>query len=79
MFFAVIDDDRLFFKVDEVNLPSYEEHNAEQWVIEGDPPSPMPYREVPSSVREDPEALGSWIDAAVEVALRKKKPKRKKS
>ncbi|MFZ4508499.1 MAG: TfoX/Sxy family protein [Fimbriimonas sp.] len=76
VFFAVIDNDRLYFKSDAETDPTYEAHGSAQWVIEGDPPSPMPYREVPASVFAGPD-LGAWIDAAVAVATRKKSaPKR---
>jgi DNA transformation protein len=78
IFFAVIDDDRLFFKVDDITLPDYERFNAEQWFIPGEPPSPQPYREVPSSVLSDPNQIAPWIDAAVGVATRKKAKKPKK-
>jgi DNA transformation protein len=79
VFFAVIDDDKLFFKADDVNGPDYDKFDSSQWVIAGDPPSPLPYREVPDSILADGEAIGIWIDAAVAVALRKKKPSKKKS
>ncbi len=79
IFFAVIDDDRLFFKADSVNDPEFDKYDAQQWVIAGDPPSPMPYREVPAVILSDPEAIVAWIDAAVGVATRKKaKPAKKK-
>jgi DNA transformation protein len=71
-FFAVVDNDRLFFKVDAETEGAYEALGADGWVIEGDPPAPMPYREVPASILSDPGQLGEWIDAAVGVALRKK-------
>ena len=72
-FFAVIDDDRLYFKVDDQNLPDYEARGASQWVIEGmSNGGPMPYREVPADVLTS-TVLGDWIDKAVQVALRKKK------
>jgi DNA transformation protein len=75
VFFAVIDDDKLFFKVDSVNEPAYLERGADQWIIPGSPP--MPYREVPKEILGDSKAIGEWIDASVEVALRKKKPTKK--
>ena len=79
IFFAVIDDDRLFFKVDEVNLPNYEAYEMKRWTIEGPNGGPMPYYEVPAEIRADAAKLGQWIDDAVEVAKRKKsKPKSKK-
>jgi len=73
VFFAVIDDDRLYFKVDETNLSDYEAKGAAQWIIEGmSNGGPMPYREVPAEVLDSGD-LGDWIDKAVQVALRKKK------
>lgn len=76
IFFAVIDDDRLFFKVDEVNLPNYEVFGMKQWSIEGPNGGPMPYYEVPAVVRTDSSKLGQWIDEAVDVAKRKKARKK---
>ncbi len=72
VFFAVIDDDRLYFKVDDQNLPEYEAAGAEPWVLAGRGPQEMPYRELPAAVLEDTAKLGEWIDASVEVARRKK-------
>ena len=76
VFFAVIDDDRHYFKVDDQTLANYEAHNAAQWVIKGPSGGAMPYREVPIAVLEDSAKLGDWIDAAVEVAQRKKTKKK---
>ncbi len=70
-FFAVIDDDHLYFKVDDINRSAYESLDMPQWIIKGQ--GPMPYYEVPLKVLEEPETLGQWIDDAVEVAKRKKK------
>lgn len=76
VFFAVIDDDRLFFKVDEYNLPDYEAFGAAQWFIEGPNGGAMPYRQVPGEILDDGEKLGEWIDRSVEVAQRKKTKKK---
>ena len=76
VFFAVIDDDRLYFKVDDHNLPDYEGLKAAQWVIEGPNGGAMPYREVPLAVLNDGVRLGEWIDRSVEVAQRKKSKKK---
>lgn len=76
VFFAVIDDDRLYFKVDEVNLPDYDEMGARQWVIEGPNGGAMPYRELPDKILNDPNVLGSWIDDSVRVAQTKKTKKK---
>jgi len=76
VFFAVIDDDKLYFKVDDGNRAAYDDAGMEPWVIAGETPTVQPYREVPEAVRLNPEALKEWIGAAVEVALRKKKKKK---
>jgi DNA transformation protein and related proteins len=73
IFFAVIDDDRLYFKVDDVTFPSYQAFGMPQWVIEGPNGGAMPYYEVPEEVLGDKDKLGQWIEEAVEVARRKKK------
>jgi DNA transformation protein len=75
VFFAVIDDDRLYFKVGEGNLADYEALSAAQWTIDGPNGGPMPYREVPIEILNAPDILGGWVDKAVRVALSKKKKK----
>ncbi len=72
-FFAIADDDRLFFKVDSVNLAAYEARGMQPWVL-GDQ-SNLGYREVPADVLSDPDTLGDWIDASVGVVARKVKKK----
>lgn len=73
IFFAVLDDDRVFFKTDDGNRAEYEAAGMGPWAIESPTGGTMPYHEVPSAVIDDPETLGQWIDAAVEVAKRKKR------
>ncbi|MCW5936410.1 MAG: TfoX/Sxy family protein [Fimbriimonadaceae bacterium] len=76
-FFAVVDDDHLYFKSNDDTAPLYDAYDSPQWVIVGEKPAPMPYREVPAEVLADPEKLGQYIDAAVALAKSKKKPKKK--
>jgi len=78
VFFAVLDDDRLYFKVDDGNRAFYDEHQTEEWVINGESPQVMPYREVPASTLENPDELASAIDDAVAVATRKKSKAKKR-
>lgn len=77
VFFGVIDDDELYFKVDDVNRPQYEERGMEPFRPYGDERS-MSYYQVPADVLEDIEELSAWVNEAVEVALRRKSNKRKK-
>lgn len=77
VFFAVIDDDRLYFKIDEATIPTYEAAGMEQWIIPE--MGPMPYYEVPPHLLDKPEELGKWIDESVAAAQRRKaKSKSKK-
>ncbi len=69
-FFGVCDDDGTFFKVDESNLKRYEEAGMGPWMMGG--VLNDKYRQVPEAVMDEPGELGEWIDAAAEVARRKK-------
>ena len=81
LFFALMDDDRLYFKVDEASRPRFIAagmgpfdpfKNGEQ-VMNG-------YYELPGEVLEDEERLPEWMREALAVAARAKKPaKRKKT
>lgn len=72
VFFAVIDNDRLFFKVHpSVNLADFEAFNAEVWVIDSGQEMKN-YRELPSSILETQE-LVIWIEKSVTAARKLKK------
>ena len=73
VFFAVVDDDRLYFKVDSGNLAEYEARGMEPWFPDPTSAKPSPYREVPADVLVGPGVLGDWIDASVAAARRLKK------
>ena len=79
-FFAIVNSDVLYFKVDDTNREDYESVDAEQfWPMKDK--VPMSYFEVPADVLEDIEELKIWADKAITVAraaAAKKKPKRKK-
>jgi DNA transformation protein and related proteins len=70
-FFGVCDDDKTFFKVDDENIQEYESRGMGPWIMGGQINDN--YREVPDGVMADPGELGDWIDAAAEVAARRKK------
>lgn len=78
-FFAIVNDDVLYFKVDDSNRPDYEAAGTAQfWPMKDK--VPMSYFEVPAEVIEDESALKLWADKAIAVARTasiKKKPKRK--
>jgi DNA transformation protein len=78
-FFAVIDNDRLYFKVDDQTRPKYE--------AEGMGPAPLGtkdgqvitgYYEVPLAAIEAPDELRQWVKDAIAVARRAAtKPRRR--
>ena len=75
-FFALIDDDRLYFKVDDENRPDFEAAGMEPFRPYGDDRT-MGYYEVPIDVLEDADALTAWARKAIAVAERAHRPKRR--
>jgi DNA transformation protein len=75
-FFALLDNDELYLKVDDTNRPQFEQagaHAFEPWpghVMNG-------YWSVPADVLEDPAALASWAQGSLSIATTRKKPARK--
>ncbi|MFT5144764.1 MAG: DNA transformation protein [Rhodothermales bacterium] len=75
-FFAVLGDDRLFFKVDDSNQGDFEAAGMEPFRPYGDDRA-MKYWEVPVDVLEDPEKLQVWAEKAIAVARSAKKGKKR--
>ncbi|MDX2065791.1 MAG: TfoX/Sxy family protein [Fimbriimonadaceae bacterium] len=67
VFFAILDDDRLFFKVSPESAVAYDAEGMEPWYIPGDP-KPKAYREVPAAWRVDAARLRAAMDEAISVA-----------
>ena len=76
LFFALIANDRLYFKVDDSNRLDFEAAEMEPFRPYGDERS-MKYYEVPIGVLEDVDALQTWAEKAVAVARRAKKGKKR--
>ena len=76
--FALIADDVLFLKADEVNRPDFEAAGMEMFRPYPDKPMRMPYGEVPAEVLEDPEKFRRWVEGALAAARRDAVKKRKK-
>src|SRR5690348_3164752 len=74
VFFALIAEDRLFFKVDETTRPDFERRGMEPFRPFGED-SAMGYYEVPADVVEDPVPLAPWMRKAIDVAQAKGKQK----
>jgi DNA transformation protein and related proteins len=71
-FFALIDDDTLYFKVDESNRPDFEGRGMDPFQPYGEDGETMGYYRVPEDLLEDPELLGQWAEKAISVARRAK-------
>lgn len=74
VFFAIMDDDQLFFKTDDINRARYEEAGMPQFQPMG-PDKPMQYHQVPPDLIEDADSLRPWVDEALDAARRKKRKK----
>jgi DNA transformation protein len=72
-FFAIVDDDVLYFKVDDHTRPRYEKRRMRPFDPMGTPMNG--YWQVPADVLEDAEELRAWVDEAIEVAARSGKPR----
>jgi DNA transformation protein len=77
-FFALIDDDVLFFKVDDANRNDYTSRGMKAFMPFPGQPS-LGYFLVPEDVIEEAEELTRWARRSVEVAQRAglKKPRKK--
>lgn len=73
VFFAVIDDDVLYLKVDDETRAAYTELGMEPFRPYKDKPHSMDYYQLPAEVLEDIEMLSKWVGNAVDAALRGKK------
>ncbi|HJR50125.1 MAG TPA: TfoX/Sxy family protein [Gemmatimonadales bacterium] len=76
LFFALLDDDVLYFKVDDTTRTRFEERGMRPFRPDGEGGEVMRYYEVPAEVLEDAEALAPWAADAVEVARRARSRKR---
>ncbi len=78
--FAIVDEDTLYFKVDEITLPEYKAAGSEPFTYEakGGKKQSIAYWLVPSDVMDDAELLIQWAEKAYQVGLRaaRNKPKR---
>lgn len=70
LFFALISEDVLYLKVDEVTRGEYEGLGLRPFRPHGPEGPELSYREVPADFLEDPEELRPWVEKAVEAARR---------
>ncbi|MEX0622180.1 MAG: TfoX/Sxy family protein [Candidatus Woykebacteria bacterium] len=74
IFFALIADGRLYFKVGENNKTDFEKAGSEpfEYTAKGKKIK-LNYYELPAEVMEDPDQIVSWIEKSVTVAKNAKK------
>ncbi|MCL4180215.1 MAG: TfoX/Sxy family protein [Verrucomicrobia bacterium] len=77
LFFALIAEDRLYFKVDDTTRRDFERLGMEPFRPFGEE-NAMGYYEVPGDVLEDVAQLETWMRKAIDVAgkAKQRKPKR---
>jgi DNA transformation protein len=73
LFFALLDDDTLYFKVDETTRGEFEARGMGPFRPLGEQGELMQYYQVPAEVLEDAEQLRPWVAAAIDVARRAKR------
>jgi DNA transformation protein len=81
VFFAIIDDDTLYFKTDDSTRPDYESRGMKAFRPYKDRPEvSMTYFTLPADVLDDAEEMVIWARRSVAIAgVPKRKPKRKKA
>ena len=75
VFFALIDDDIVYFKVDDATRPRYEARGMTPFQPPGE--VSFSYYRVPGEVLEDVDELRGWVEEAVEAARRSKRRAKK--
>ena len=79
LFFAIVADDELWLKADDVSRAEFEEAGAEQYMFEmKGKPTPIPYYRAPEDIFDDEDSLRMWTQRAIDAALRNRKPPKQK-
>ena len=78
LFFAIVYEDIVYFKVDDVNRSDYVRAGSKPFKPYEDRPMTMQYYEVPAAVLEDAEELCTWARRAIAAAARKRATKKRK-
>jgi len=78
LFFALIDDDTLYLKVDDATRTDFERLGAQPFRPFGDDSHVMQYYELPADVLEDRSAVRPWVERALDAARRKASGKRRR-
>ena len=75
LFFGLIDDDRVYLKVDDANRQGFIDVRSGPFRPYGEDARPMSYYELPADRLESLELLKPWIEGSIEVARRSKRRK----
>jgi DNA transformation protein and related proteins len=78
VFFALVANNALFLKADDLNRPAFEERRLLPFRPYEDRPEIMQYYEAPAEIFEDTDALKLWVGGAVAAGRRaqeKRKPR----
>ncbi len=77
VFFALIDQDSLYFKVDETSRKDFEELGSKQFTypMKSGKISSLNYFELPEEIIENREELSKWVEKSVTVAQNAKNKK----
>ena len=78
LFFALVDDDAVYLKVDDTNRAMFVDAGMGPFDPYGDGSLLMRYYELPADLLESPDLLRPWVDAALDVARRARKGKKKR-
>jgi DNA transformation protein and related proteins len=78
LFFALLADDTLYFKVDESNRPDFQALQMSPFMPYGDEGEVMQYYQVPADLLDDPDALRPWAEKSIAVAAKKSKRSRRR-
>lgn len=77
--FAIIAEDQLYFRIDEITVAAYKSYGSELFVYEGKSKTvAMPYSTLPIEILENSKELPEWIKSAYQASLRNKKNPTKK-
>ncbi len=75
LFFALIDNDTLYLKVDDTTRPTFVSAGLQPFRPYGESGEVMQYYEVAAEVLEDVDALRGWVEAAIGVSRRARRSK----
>ena len=77
LFFALMDDDTLYLKVDDSNRGDFEAAGTGPFMPFGDDQHVMQYYELPADLLEDADALRPWIAGALDAARAARRKKKR--